>query len=125
MAPFFVERKNDLKRRLKKPTGRINAARWMIRCRQVAVLAAVIALALPAYVYAEEDITTAMTSLTDLVMKIVQLAGGIVIIWGVFEFASGYQSHDGTQQTAGLKRVVAGLLMFFAGSVLSAMGVSV
>ena len=87
MAPFFVERKNDLKRRLKKPTGRINAARWMIRCRQVAVLAAVIALALPAYVYAEEDITTAMTSLTDLVMKIVAqqyraLHGGNILLSG-------------------------------------------
>lgn len=114
-----------MKKKLEKPSGRISAARWMIRCRQAAVLAAAVALALPAYVYAEEDITAALTSLTDLVMTIVRLAGGIVAIWGVFEFASGYQSHDGTQQTAGLKRVVAGLLMFFAASVLSAMGVSV
>lgn len=114
-----------MKKKLKKPSGRISAARWMIRCRQAAVLAAVIALALPAYVFAEEDITAAMTSLTDLVLTIVRAIGVIVAVWGVFDLASGYQSHDGTQQTAGVKRLVAGLIMIFAGSVLSAMGVSV
>ena len=72
-------------------------------------------------VYAEGsgDITGKIDALKDLVLGIVQSAGAIVLLWGIFEFASAYQSHDTTQQTASLKKVISGILMVAAGTIVS------
>ena len=50
-------------------------------------------------------------------MGIITAAGAIVLAWGVFDFAAGYQAHDTSQQTQSLKKVVAGILMLLAQSV--------
>lgn len=46
-------------------------------------------------------------------------AGEIVLAWGVFEFASAYQSRDTAQQTDSLKKVVAGILMCLATTIIN------
>lgn len=63
------------------------------------------------------DITGKIDALKDLVLGIIQSAGAIVLLWGIFEFASAYQSHDTTQQTASLKKVISGILMVAAGTI--------
>ncbi len=70
------------------------------------------------------SVVSQINSLSSFVLSIIQAAGVIITAWGIFEFANGYQSHDGTQQTTGLKRVIAGLIMFGAGSLMSLLGVS-
>ncbi|MCD8336108.1 MAG: hypothetical protein LUD18_02335 [Lachnospiraceae bacterium] len=70
------------------------------------------------------DVVTQINSLSSFVLSIIQAAGVIVTAWGVFEFANGYQSHDGTQQTSALKRIIAGLIMVGAGTLMSMLGVS-
>jgi len=70
------------------------------------------------------DVVSQINSLSTFVLSIIQAAGVIVTAWGVFEFANGYQSHDGTQQTSALKRIIAGLIMVGAGTLMSMLGVS-
>lgn len=64
-------------------------------------------------------ITGKIDALKGLVLGIIQSAGAIVLLWGIFEFASAYQSHDTTQQTASLKKVISGILMVAAGTIVS------
>lgn len=71
------------------------------------------------YAAGSGDITGKIDALKDLVLGIVQSAGAIVLLWGIFEFASAYQSHDTTQQTASLKKVISGILMVAAGTIVS------
>lgn len=72
-------------------------------------------------VFASAAITGKIDALKGLVLGIIQSAGAIVLLWGVFEFAMAYQSHDLTQQTGSLKKIVSGLLMVAAGTVVSIM----
>ncbi|MCC8102236.1 MAG: hypothetical protein LIP11_08245 [Clostridiales bacterium] len=71
------------------------------------------------------SVVSQINSLNSFVLSIIQAAGVIVTAWGIFEFANGYQSHDGTQQTSALKRIIAGLIMVGAGTLMSMLGVSV
>ena len=64
-------------------------------------------------------ITGKINNLYDLVLGIIKAAGAIVLAWGVFEFAAGYQSHDSSQQTQSLKKVISGILMCGASTVIS------
>lgn len=52
-------------------------------------------------------------------LTIITAAGAIVLAWGVFEFASAYQSRDTAQQTDSLKKVVAGILMCLAPTIIN------
>jgi hypothetical protein len=61
-----------------------------------------------------DTITKKIDNLYNLVIGIIKAAGLIVLAWGVFEFAVGYQAHDTAQQTTSLKRVIAGILMVSA-----------
>lgn len=63
-------------------------------------------------------ITEKIDNLYGLVVDIIKAAGAIVVAWGVFEFASAYQSHDTSQQTASLKKIISGVLMVFASTVI-------
>ena len=64
-------------------------------------------------------ITGKITNLYNLVLGIIKAAGAIVLAWGVFEFAAGYQSHDSSQQTQSLKKVISGILMCGASTIIS------
>ena len=63
-----------------------------------------------------------INNLYNLVKSIIIAIGAIVLIWGVFDFATAWQSHDSTQMTAGIRKIVAGVLMAGAGTVVSILG---
>ena len=81
------------------------------------------ALALVILTAQEAGATSAITGKIDnlyaLVLGIIKAAGAIVLAWGVFEFAAGYQSHDSSQQTQSLKKVISGILMCMAGTIIN------
>lgn len=87
----------------------------------VAAIAAVLALSCTSPVLASSTsaITGKINNLYSLVLGIIKAAGAIVLAWGVFEFAAGYQSHDSSQQTQSLKKVISGILMCGASTVIS------
>ena len=88
--------------------------------RLVAVAAAaVMVCANPAMATGTSAITGKITNLYNLVLGIIKAAGAIVLAWGVFEFAAGYQSHDSAQQTQSLKKVISGILMCGASTVIA------
>ena len=68
-------------------------------------------LMMPTRVYAAEVVTGKINALNEIVLSIVTAAGVIVLAWGIFEFATAYQSHDTSQQTMSLKKVISGILM--------------
>lgn len=81
--------------------------------------AAAVTLACPAFASTTSTITSKINNLYSLVLGIIKAAGAIVLAWGVFEFAAGYQSHDSSQQTQSLKKVISGILMCGASTVIS------
>ena len=64
-------------------------------------------------------VTQKLGSLNELVLGIVTAAGVIVLAWGIFEFATAYQSHDTSQQTMSLKKVVSGIIMVTAPQIIN------
>ena len=54
-----------------------------------------------------------------LILGIITAAGVIVLAWGIFEFASAYQSRDTAQQTDSLKKVVSGIIMVAAPTIIN------
>ena len=69
-----------------------------------------------------DAITGKINNLYNLVKSIIIAIGAIVLIWGVFDFATAWQSHDSTQMTAGIRKIVSGVLMAGAGTVVSILG---
>lgn len=65
----------------------------------------------PMTVGAVAEVTAPIKSLQTLVTSIVSAVGAIVLVWGIFDFATAYQQHDSSQQTQSLRKIVAGLLM--------------
>ena len=68
---------------------------------------------------ASSVVTAKLGSLNDLVLGIVTAAGVIVLAWVIFEFATAYQSHDTSQQTMSLKKVVSGIIMVAAPQIIA------
>ena len=86
----------------------------------VLLISALAALFLAGPAFASSTaITSKINSLYSLVLGIIKAAGAIVLAWGVFEFAAGYQSHDSSQQTQSLKKVISGILMCGASTVIA------
>ena len=91
-----------------------------VRLLKVPVLTALASVALSQGAFASSGaITGKIDNLYNLVLGIIKAAGAIVLAWGVFEFAAGYQSHDSSQQTQSLKKVISGVLMCGASTVIS------
>lgn len=99
----------------------LNKAKYERRMQllKTALIFGVCLMALTPNVCASATITGKIDNLKDLVLGIIQSAGAIVLLWGIFEFASAYQAHDTTQQTASLKKVISGILMVGAGTVVT------
>ena len=85
--------------------------------RKAGILLFLLLLSIPINVFATSEVVSRINSLQSLVMGIITAAGAIVLAWGVFDFAAGYQAHDTSQQTQSLKKVVAGILMLLAQSI--------
>ena len=73
----------------------------------------------PLRVCAAQEVTQKINALNEIVLSIVTAAGVIVLAWGIFEFASAYQSHDTAQQTMSLKKVISGILMVGAQTIIN------
>ena len=76
-------------------------------------------MSIPMTAFATSEVVSRINSLQTLVMGIITAAGAIVLAWGVFDFAAGYQAHDTSQQTQSLKKVISGILMCGASTVIS------
>jgi Na+/melibiose symporter-like transporter len=87
--------------------------------RKTIALAAAFIAAYTRPVSAASEITGKINSIYDLVLGIVTAVGGIVLVWGIFDFATGYQQHDSAQQTASVKKIVAGIIMCAAGALVA------
>lgn len=98
-----------------KETGRKDSRHKRIQTLLLAISVLAVS-ALPAY--AADIVTTKLDSLYSLVLGIITAAGVIVLAWGIFEFASAYQSRDTSQQTESLKKVVSGILMVAAPTII-------
>ncbi|MGO5292681.1 TrbC/VirB2 family protein [Porcincola sp. LCP21S3_C12] len=76
-------------------------------------------LLMPMNAFAAAQVQGKINNLYSIVTTIITAAGAIVLAWGVFEFASAYQSRDTAQQTDSLKKVVAGILMCLAPTIIN------
>lgn len=76
-------------------------------------------LMMPVQAGAAEVVTSKINALNEIVLSIVTAAGVIVLAWGIFEFATAYQSHDTSQQTMSLKKVISGILMVGAPTIIN------
>ena len=57
-----------------------------------------------------ELIRNSFKNLLDIVIAIVSSIGAILILWGIFDFATALQSQDGALQSASFKRIGGGLV---------------
>ena len=73
----------------------------------------------PMNAFAAAQVQGKINNLYSIVTTIITAAGAIVLAWGVFEFASAYQSRDTAQQTDSLKKVAAGILMCLAPTIIN------
>ena len=71
---------------------------------KAAALGMVMAMLFATNASATAVVVQKLGSLNELVLGIVTAAGVIVLAWGIFEFATAYQSHDTSQQTMSLKK---------------------
>lgn len=85
----------------------------------ILIVAAMLMLMLPGTVFGAEAVTSKINSLYEIVLGIITAAGVIVLAWGIFEFASAYQSRDTAQQTDSLKKVVSGIIMVAAPTIIN------
>ena len=83
------------------------------------VLGMTMAMLFASTAMASAVVTQKLGSLNELVLGIVTAAGVIVLAWGIFEFATAYQSHDTSQQTMSLKKVVSGIIMVTAPQIIA------
>ena len=63
------------------------------------------------------EIVTAIDKITMISVRIISAIGIVVALYGIFEFATAWGQHDSSQQTSAIKKIVAGLIMIFAGSI--------
>ena len=84
-----------------------------------AILGMVLTMLYASKASATAVVTQKLGSLNELVLGIVTAAGVIVLAWGIFEFATAYQSHDTSQQTMSLKKVVSGIIMVTAPQIIN------
>jgi len=98
----------------KKENRKINFEAMVISLTTMALL-----LMAPMNAFAAAQVQGKINNLYSIVTTIITAAGAIVLAWGVFEFASAYQSRDTAQQTDSLKKVVAGILMCLAPTIIN------
>lgn len=104
---------------IKKMKSRIEKNRKVVNGIFMAGIVSVVSFSYPVPVLAAADVTTRMGMIETLVSSIITAGGSIWLLWGVFDFASAYQGHDSSQQTAGLKKIVAGILAVLAPSIVA------
>lgn len=57
-----------------------------------------------------DGINTAFNEVYEIIAAIISSIGQILLLWGVFEWATALNSQDGTMQSMAFKRIAAGLV---------------
>ena len=94
-----------------------------IRKAFTSIVAAVLILTIamvPAFA-AGDGVTDSLSKFNDLIFTIVRLIG---TVWGLVEFATSLQTHDGAQKTRGATIFAASLIVVFSKEILAFLGVS-
>lgn len=68
---------------------------------------------------AQAKIVAKINSIYSLMAAIIGAIGMIVLLWGIFEFGSGWLQHDHSQVPESLRKVVAGLILLSAGGLVT------
>jgi len=63
------------------------------------------------------EIVKSIDNITKISVTIISAIGIVVALYGIFEFATAWGQHDSSQQTSAIKKIVAGLIMIFAGAI--------
>lgn len=69
------------------------------------------------------DATSAVNNLRTFLETIISTAGAIVALYGVVQIGLSISSQDHTQRATGIFALVGGLLIAFAPSILSSLGI--
>lgn len=69
------------------------------------------------------DYLSPLKNLKTIMLNILSVAGGIIVIWGIFRFGQAFQKHDQNAEYQGIFTIVAGVIMVGAGVILTALGV--
>lgn len=87
---------------------------------KILALTVVCAFGIPmaCYAAATNEIVSKINNIYSLVLAIISAIGMIALVWGIFDFATAWQQHDSSQLTQGMRKIVAGLLMVCAGTVI-------
>ncbi len=64
-------------------------------------------------------VTNGFKDLMDIVKALISSIGGIVLLWGFFEWGTSMQSQDGVMQSSAFKRIGGGLIMVLAPQLIS------
>lgn len=70
-------------------------------------------------------VESSLKTIVDLFVTVVKIVGFILSIWGVVEFATAQNSHDGASKLKGVSMCTTGLIIFFAKEILTFAGVSI
>ena len=66
-----------------------------------------------------QAVSQTMGEFQAMIVALISSFGSIILLWGVFEFGTAIQSPNGTEQTQGFKRIVGGLVMTIAPSIVA------
>lgn len=69
-------------------------------------------------------ITSGFNSLYEIVAAIVSSIGQLLLLWGVFEWATALNSQDGTMQSMAFKRIASGLVACLAPQIVTVISAS-
>lgn len=107
-----------MRKLMEKMTGKITVKELKKKAAYLLSGFSILFMSVCVQVGATSSVTGPINKIKDLVLDIVTAIGAIVLIWGIFDFASGYQHHDSSQQTQSMKKIVAGLIMAAAGKII-------
>ncbi len=79
---------------------------------------------LPVFAADGNEAINSFTKIIDLVFLFVRLVGIVFTVWGMVEFATAWQAHDGAGRIRGITLVASGLLIVFAKEILTYAGVT-
>lgn len=66
-----------------------------------------------------QAVNQSMGNFQAMIVALVSSFGSIILLWGVFEFGTAIQSPNGTEQAQGFKRILGGLIMTIAPSIVA------
>lgn len=89
------------------------------------VFTLVMGTSLVAFATSGNGVAQTLTSFMDILVSVIKIIGVILTLWGVVNFFLAMQSHDPNQRMSGVLLMVAGLFIFFADTILSAIGVTI